>query len=185
VVVARGDTLSAIAARNGTTVRDLKALNGLSSDTIYVGQRLAVPQSGDTVPVTVRAPERAVSTPSGGTTYTVQAGDTPGAIAKRYGISSSSLMAANNISDPRKLRVGSTLVIPDSGSTGSGTGQTSPAARSQPTSRSDTPTTAAISEEPLPEPTEEDPMSVLEALEDEDLPYVEVEVIEEENEPVN
>ncbi len=37
-----GDTLSAIAVRHGTTVEALRALNGLTSDLIVPGQRLAV-----------------------------------------------------------------------------------------------------------------------------------------------
>jgi LysM repeat protein len=42
-VVKSGDTLSAIASRNHTTVAALKRANGLSSDTIRVGQRLKIP----------------------------------------------------------------------------------------------------------------------------------------------
>jgi LysM repeat protein len=42
-VVKSGDTLSAIASRNHTTVATLKRANGLSSDTIRVGQRLKIP----------------------------------------------------------------------------------------------------------------------------------------------
>ncbi len=40
--VAAGDTLSSIAARYGTTVGDLRALNGLRDDVILPGQRLSV-----------------------------------------------------------------------------------------------------------------------------------------------
>lgn len=40
--VARGETLSGIAKRHGTTVDALKALNDLRSSTIVIGQRLAV-----------------------------------------------------------------------------------------------------------------------------------------------
>jgi LysM repeat protein len=42
-VVKSGDTLSAIASRNHTTVAALKRANGLSSDAIRVGQRLKIP----------------------------------------------------------------------------------------------------------------------------------------------
>ena len=41
-VVKRGDVLGTIARRNGTTVARLKALNGLKSDRIRIGQRLRV-----------------------------------------------------------------------------------------------------------------------------------------------
>ncbi|MGO9452674.1 MAG: transglycosylase SLT domain-containing protein [Candidatus Binataceae bacterium] len=49
--------------------------------------------------------------------YTVRHGDTPGGIASMFGISANALMAANGIDSPKGLRVGSTIVIPDSGST--------------------------------------------------------------------
>ena len=45
-------------------------------------------------------------------TYTVKAGDTPGGIAREFGVSVEALMRANNISDARALRVGDRLVIP-------------------------------------------------------------------------
>lgn len=44
--------------------------------------------------------------------YTVKSGDNLYRIAKRYKIDQSSLMRANNISDPAKLNSGMTLVIP-------------------------------------------------------------------------
>lgn len=44
--------------------------------------------------------------------YIVQAGDTLGDIAQRYGISLQSLLDANNITDPNLLEVGMVLVIP-------------------------------------------------------------------------
>jgi LysM repeat protein len=44
--VARGDTLSAIAARFGTTAAGLRGANGLVGDTIREGQTLLVPRAG-------------------------------------------------------------------------------------------------------------------------------------------
>jgi len=44
--------------------------------------------------------------------HTVQEGDTPYAIANRYGISVDALMAANNITDPTTLQIGQELRIP-------------------------------------------------------------------------
>jgi len=44
--------------------------------------------------------------------YTVQEGDTLGAIAHDYGVDLEDLMAANGIVDPNVLHVGQTLIIP-------------------------------------------------------------------------
>lgn len=44
------------------------------------------------------------------TNYTIQSGDTLGAIAKRYGVALSDLAAWNNIEDPNKIYAGQTLV---------------------------------------------------------------------------
>lgn len=43
--VKKGDTLGAIARRNGTSVKALKRANGLKSDTIHINQKLTVPRS--------------------------------------------------------------------------------------------------------------------------------------------
>lgn len=48
----------------------------------------------------------------GPTTYTVQAGDTPSQIAQRFNVNVNDLMKANDISNPRRLEVGSLLIIP-------------------------------------------------------------------------
>jgi LysM repeat protein len=196
VEVRRGDTLTSIARRNGTTVAALRSMNNLSGDTIYVGQTLSVPSNGGNretaTPSTSPSPS-----PQSGPTYTVQAGDTPSAIANRYGISARELMRTNNIRDPRKLYVGRELRIPGQA------GEASAPPR-ETTSSAEPSASAATSEEPSPEPRrraaptrpqsepeetpageqesaspEEDPMSALEALENEELPFVEVE----ENEP--
>ena len=120
VTVKKGDTLSAIANRHGSSVRILKALNNLTRDTIFVGQTLVVPASSSeparsfSEPV---MPSQTTASPSGLVTYTVKAGDTPSGIARQYGITSRELMAANNITDPRRLYIGRSLVIPSAGST--------------------------------------------------------------------
>jgi LysM repeat protein len=180
VEVRAGDTLSAIAARHGTTVAILKSLNGLTRDTIYVGQKLLVPESG-IAPVPQQAPapaaSRSVAAPAGSRTHTVKAGETPSGIARQYGISATELMAANNISDPRRLLVGMELVIPRAASAPSRQ-PAQPAAQVRPASPdSDSVTTTPPVRDPQPA-AEEDPMSALESLEDEDLPFVEVEAVE-------
>ena len=44
--------------------------------------------------------------------HVVKAGDTPGAIARRYGSTVDAILAANGIRNPRSLRIGQTLVVP-------------------------------------------------------------------------
>jgi hypothetical protein len=53
-------------------------------------------------------------TPDAGATrtYVVKAGDTPGQIARDNNVSVDALMRANNITDPRQLRIGQQLRIP-------------------------------------------------------------------------
>ena len=43
--VKKGDTLVAIARRNGTSVKALKRANGLKSDMIHINQKLTIPRS--------------------------------------------------------------------------------------------------------------------------------------------
>jgi len=192
VTVARGDTLSAIAARHGTTIAVLKRLNNLSGDTIFVGQELVLP-AGAAAPPRPDNSRTGAARPSafGGPTgsYTVQPGDTPSGIARQYGISAAELMAANNITDPRRLFVGQELVVPGRPAASAAR---EPAAqpRSSAPQRSDLPTTTTPSRtlspprQPEPDPAG-DPLQGLEALEEEDLPFVEVEVVEEEEPPQN
>jgi len=180
VVVASGDTLGKIAQRAGTTVNILKSLNGLTSDTIYVGQKLILPE-GSTAPVSLTPePVRQPTIAPGQKSYTVQPGDTPSGIARKFGITTSALMAANGISDPKKMAVGKVLVIPEGGSAPASPTTTS----SQTTPRRSGSTTTPV-QPVISEPTPDDPMSILEALEDADIPYAEVEVIEGGNEPGN
>jgi len=184
VTVKSGDTLSAIAARHKTSVRDLKLVNGLGNDTIFVGQELLLPESA-TAPSQNRVQRQPqASFAAGMSTYVVEAGDTPSAIARKFGISSRELMTANNISDPRKLYIGRKLVIPEQGSTGTQRVQ-QPAPPPPVVETALPPTQSANSGSTGSLDPELDAMSTLEALEDEDLPYVEVEVVDEETTPLN
>lgn len=54
-VVKSGDSLSKVAAKNGTTVKALREVNNLKSDVIRIGQKLQLPGSAKAAPVTVPA----------------------------------------------------------------------------------------------------------------------------------
>ncbi len=147
--VESGDTLSSIAEKLGTTVDELKALNDLPSNDLFVGQVLRVPGKSVTAATPTPRPRATPtreatggSTPSsqatprsGQTEYTVQSGDTANDIALRFGVTLDELAAANNmtIDDLRSLSVGQVLIIPASGSEQSG-------ATATPESQAGTPT---------------------------------------------
>jgi LysM repeat protein len=104
-VVNRGDTLSAIAVRYGTTTQALVEANGLASaNFIYVGERLLIPGGGS-----VAAPSTSSSTTG---YYTVQLGDTVSSIAVRNGTTAWAIVEANHLANPNFIYVGQRLVIP-------------------------------------------------------------------------
>ena len=53
------------------------------------------------------------SVPTGGIEYTIQSGDTLGKVAAQYGVSLDKLLSANPGVQPRYLKVGQTIVIPE------------------------------------------------------------------------
>ena len=62
-VVKSGDVLGTIALKNGISVRQLKDLNGLSSDVVRIGQKLRVP-AGKAAVATATAPAKPAAAPS-------------------------------------------------------------------------------------------------------------------------
>jgi LysM repeat protein len=65
-------------------------------------------------PATQLAGAGAPAATASGTTYVVKPGDSIFAIASRYKVSQDALMKLNRISDPKKLRIGMKLAIPQS-----------------------------------------------------------------------
>ncbi|HUS17645.1 MAG TPA: LysM peptidoglycan-binding domain-containing protein [Chloroflexia bacterium] len=63
-IVQEGDTLWAIAARNGVTVEQIRALNGLTSDIIKVGQQLIIGQGTAANPTASAATDTPTTDPS-------------------------------------------------------------------------------------------------------------------------
>jgi len=57
--------------------------------------------------------EQAKTPASSGKTYVVKKGDNPAGIAKKLKVSYSDLMALNHIEDPRKLKIGQKLLVPE------------------------------------------------------------------------
>lgn len=98
-MVKRGDSLSVIAQRYGVTSAALRSANGLSSDTIRIGQELSIPGAG----MSAAVPEE----------HTIRSGETLSEIAQQYRVSLANLRQANNIKNDRIL-VGQVLKIPSS-----------------------------------------------------------------------
>ncbi len=111
--VRRGDTLSTIADKLGTTVSRLRAANGLRGSMIRVGQKLDVPTSTAAAPAQVATASTGNGNDVGSVsevTHRVRRGDTLWQIANRYGTSATLLMRQNGLSDDM-LQVGQTLRI--------------------------------------------------------------------------
>ncbi len=89
--VKAGDSLWAIANSHKMTLNDLKRVNNLSSDLIYVGQTLKVTKGAVT---TVNKPNTQSNTNK---TYTVKAGDSLWRIASNNGTTVNQLKALNNL----------------------------------------------------------------------------------------
>jgi LysM repeat protein len=96
-----GDTLASIADKFFTDAETVRRLNYILGDDIRVGQRLVVPKLEPT-PLPTAEPF----------TYTVEAGDSLGALALKFNVDAKEIMRANDISDPNALRVGQNIVIP-------------------------------------------------------------------------
>ena len=131
--VTKGDSLWSIAKKNHLTVAELAKANNLGTGAaLQPGKKLIIP-GGKPVPLPVApaakdlaaapaagAPaataDKTVAAPahanSEAVKHTVAVGESLGVIARKYQVSVGELAAANNITDPSKVRAGQQLVIP-------------------------------------------------------------------------
>ena len=116
--VQAGDTLYGIARRSGMSLNTLLSLNGLSqSSVIRPGQTLKLSgASNATVASPVSYKSTASSTSTSGT-YTVKAGDTLYRIAYNHGISLTTLLSINGLSETSTIIPGQQLVVSGSAKT--------------------------------------------------------------------
>jgi len=140
--VVAGDTLRRIASKFNTSIESIEKANNLTSTSVIkVGQVLNIGSSSKTtsavIPASevpsktapavvakappVKAPEaqekadvKPQDKPQSSTekTHIVAKGDNPYSLAKKFNITQAALMKANNIDDPKKLKIGQTLIIP-------------------------------------------------------------------------
>ena len=119
-IVQRGQNLTTIAHRYGTTVSAIMRANGLTNrNFVWVGQRLRIPS---------RSSGGSSGASGGGGVHVVQRGQNLTSIARRYGTTVSAIMRANGLRNRNFIWVGQRLSIPtgsggSSGSTGSTSGR--------------------------------------------------------------
>lgn len=99
--VQRGETLSHIAVRYGTTVAAIRAANGgIDPRRVRIGQRIQVPATGGG---TATAAAAATQSSSSWQYHRVRRGDTLWGIARRYDVSVAQLQTWNNVRGSRIL----------------------------------------------------------------------------------
>jgi membrane-bound lytic murein transglycosylase D len=114
--VKSGDTLGAIAARNGVTVAQVQSWNGMKGTVVKVGQRLVVRAPETRERASVQADPARAKGKSGARTRTVvvqvRRGVTLGSIAERYDCTIAELKAWNGLRGST-IYVGQKLRIKD------------------------------------------------------------------------
>ena len=98
--VRSGDSLWIIARKYGTTTKKIQALNGLNKTTLYIGQRLKVPEYRIENPIA-----------TGTNQYIVRSGDSPYKIAKRHNMSLGQFLRINDLTPRSKIYPGQVLKV--------------------------------------------------------------------------
>lgn len=128
--VQKGDSLWSIAKKNHMTVAELAKANNLGVNAaLQPGKKLIVPGkapapapvasstaastgANGAIPAPTSDTKAAAPTPAREVArHTVQAGESLGTIARKYGMTVGELAAANNITDPAKIFVGQSLIV--------------------------------------------------------------------------
>lgn len=105
--VKSGDTLWKISQTYNVSVTNLKTLNNLTTDYLYVGQVLKLTSTASTSTVTTNP----ISIKDSVTFYTVQSGDTLWGISTKYGVSVSEITQVNKLVSST-IYLNQKLVIP-------------------------------------------------------------------------
>jgi LysM repeat protein len=109
-----GDTLFIISQKFQTNVSDIKTLNSLTSDMIWIGQTLQIPNPSSApspAPVTPAPPIENKPT----TTYiehTVKSGDNFWSLGIQYGLPTNEIPQSNGLSQNTMLQIGQQLKVP-------------------------------------------------------------------------
>ncbi|KPH77913.1 hypothetical protein AFL42_02645 [Oceanobacillus caeni] len=111
--VVAGDSLSKIGAKYNVSVANLKKWNNLSSDLIYVGQKLNIAGKSSNNSSTSTSSSASKQDGNKASVYTVKSGDTLSKIGKAHGVSVANLKKWNSLSSDmiyigQKLSIGAT-----------------------------------------------------------------------------
>lgn len=127
--IGKGDSLWSVAKKNHLSVSELAKANNLPTGAaLKPGKKLMIPGKAPAAPTpaaatketaapataTAAKPATSTAAASGAEVvkHTVASGESLGVIARKYQISVGELAAANNITDPSKVRAGQQLIIP-------------------------------------------------------------------------
>ena len=116
--VRKGDTLATIARKADLSISDIKRMNGLKSNRLHAGQKLALSSTSTTAIAAENKPARQLTAaetrparePEKIARYKVRRGDTLYSIAKQFNVETNDLMRWNSVS-AKTLRPGKTLTI--------------------------------------------------------------------------
>ncbi|MDZ4288636.1 MAG: LysM peptidoglycan-binding domain-containing protein [Prosthecobacter sp.] len=113
-VVSPGETFSGVAQTYRVTQDALARANPSAyPDRLLIGERLIIPGARSvTVPDYAPVINPPSSIASRAPNHTVREGESLGAIAKKYGVSTARLAAANKLKNPNLVEVGQQLVVP-------------------------------------------------------------------------
>ncbi len=112
-VVAKGDTLWAIANNFHTSVAAVQLANGMADSTlIRIGEILSIPGGAGASAAATATTSSAAPSSTAASTYVVQSGDTLWSIAQKFGTSVASVAQLNGVANPSLIRVNQPLTIP-------------------------------------------------------------------------
>ncbi|MDR9830751.1 N-acetylmuramoyl-L-alanine amidase [Vibrio sp. FNV 38] len=105
--VERGESLSVIASRYGTSIDSIRSVNNLKSNSLAIGQVLSIPTSNRAV---VATPAKAVTVETKTIVHTVKKGEYLGKVAQQHKVSVAAIKRDNNLKSDT-LRLGQKLKI--------------------------------------------------------------------------
>ena len=113
VTVGQGETLEAVARKNGVPLSALMEVNGITNvASIRPGQRLVIPRYVSGTAAQASAPSPAPAAQVSENVHVVEPGESLLGIAHHHGVTLTALAQANNIQPYGKLSIGDRLTIP-------------------------------------------------------------------------